>query len=250
MPDLLAQALVIEGLGWVAAAALLAGIVRGFSGFGTAMIFLPVTAQVVPPVWAILILIGMDVLGPLPLVRRAARAASRRDLALLLAFAALSLPLGIWLLNVISAETYRYIISTLAIALVLCLVAGLRYRGHPSGGLVSATGAAAGLSGGLSGIPGPPVILLYMASDLPVAQVRANSMLFLLGFDLLLLAAFTLIGKVALLPLVVGFLMAIPNAVGNLIGQAIFDPARATVYRGVAYAIVAASAVLGLPVWD
>ena len=250
MPDIAAQIAALPGLGWIIFAAALAGLVRGFSGFGTAMIFLPVAAQYLSPVWAIMALIGMDLFGPLVLVRRAAREASGRDLSLLLVACALSLPVGVWLLTQVAPETYRYIISGLALGLVICLVAGLRYRGRPSAPIVGATGAVAGISGGLAGVPGPPVILLYMASSLPVAQVRANNMLFLLGFDAMFLFVLWVSGQGALPPFVLGLCLAIPNALGSLVGQAIFDPARADMYRYVAYAIVAVSAVLGLPLWD
>jgi uncharacterized protein len=250
MPDTVAQTLALPGFGWLIFAAFLAGVVRGFSGFGTAMIFLPFAAQVLPPVWAILALIGMDILGPIPVLRRAARSASGRELGLLVGFGAVCVPLGVWLLTVISAETYRYVISAIALALVGCLLAGLRYRGRPSPALVGATGAVAGLSGGLSGIPGPPVILLYMASSMPVAQVRANTMIFLFCFDFILLGVIWLSGQGVWFPFLAGILLAVPNALGNLAGQAIFDPDRAKVYRGVAYAIVAASALKGLPIWE
>lgn len=250
MPDIVTQTLALPGFGWLVFAAFLAGVVRGFSGFGTAMIFLPFAAQVLPPVWSILALIGMDILGPIPLLRRAARDAERRDLGLLLGFAALFVPAGVLMLTVISPEIYRYVVCVLALVLVACLLSGLRYRGDPSPGLVGTTGAVAGFSGGLSGIPGPPVILLYMASSQPVSRVRANTMIFLFGFDFVLLTIFWLSGQGAWPPFVAGIILALPNAVGNLAGQAIFDPARAKVYRGVAYAIVAASALMGLPIWD
>lgn len=250
MPDIVAQTLALPGFGWLVFAAFLSGIVRGFSGFGTAMIFLPFAAQVVPPVWAILALIGMDIFGPMPVLRRAARDASPRDLALLLGFSALFVPAGVWLLTVISPATYRYVVCILALVLVACLLVGLRYRGRPTRALVGATGAVAGVSGGVAGIPGPPVILFYMASSLPVAQVRANTMLFLFGFDFILIAILWLSGQGAWPPFVAGIMLAMPNALGNLAGQAIFDPARARVYRGVAYAIVTASALMGLPFWD
>lgn len=250
MPDIVAQTLVLPGFGLLVFAAFLSGVVRGFSGFGTAMIFLPFAAQVVPPVWAILALIGMDIFGPMPVLRRAARDADARDLALLLGFGSLFVPAGVWLLTVISPVIYRYVVCIFALVLVGCLLLGLRYRGRPTRVLVGTTGAVAGVSGGVAGIPGPPVILLYMASSLPVAQVRANTMLFLFGFDFVLLTVFWLSGQGAWPPLVAGLMLAVPNAVGNLTGQAIFDPARAKVYRGVAYAIVAASALMGLPLWD
>ena len=36
-------------MGWLILAALLAGLVRGFSGFGTAMVFLPIASQYLTP---------------------------------------------------------------------------------------------------------------------------------------------------------------------------------------------------------
>ena len=68
--DWLAQALATEGLVWLAFAAFLAGIVRGFSGFGTAMIYLPVASQFLTPFEALITLMVMDFFGPLPLPRR------------------------------------------------------------------------------------------------------------------------------------------------------------------------------------
>lgn len=249
MPDIVAQTLALPGFGWLVFAAFLAGVVRGFSGFGTAMIFLPIAAQVLPPVWSILALIGMDIVGPLPILRRAARDASGRDVALLVGFATLCAPLGVWLLTVMSPDTFRYVICTLALGLVVCLVSGLRYRGKPTATLVGATGAVAGVSGGLSGIPGPPVILLYMASSQPVAQIRANTMIFLFVFDFVLLSILWLSGRGSWPPFMAGLLLAVPNSLGNLAGQALFDPARVRVYRLIAYSVVAISAVMGLPVW-
>ena len=48
MQDAIAQALAIPGVAWVFVAALVAGVVRGLSGFGTSMIFLPVAAESAP----------------------------------------------------------------------------------------------------------------------------------------------------------------------------------------------------------
>ena len=45
------QALQFEGLIWLITAALLAGFVRGFSGFGSALIFMPLAGQFLPPLW-------------------------------------------------------------------------------------------------------------------------------------------------------------------------------------------------------
>ena len=71
MSEVIAQALAVPGIAWVFGAAFVAGLVRGFAGFGTAMIFLPIATQMLEPVWAVIVLILMDVIGPLPALPRA-----------------------------------------------------------------------------------------------------------------------------------------------------------------------------------
>lgn len=250
MPDGLFQALALPGLGWLILAALIAGTVRGFSGFGTAMIYLPIAAQVIPPLWAIITLVVMDIFGPLPIVPHALKQSHRRDLVLLIGGTVCLLPFGLMVLSSVSPDVYRYGLSAVALVLVLCLAFGLRYRGALRPQLIAIIGAVAGFLGGLVGVPGPPVILFYMASTLPVQVVRANVLLYLFFFDFLLLGLILLRGDMTLTPLILGLLLAVPNVVGNMIGSAVFNPDRAGVYRGVAYAIVAVSAVMGLPLWD
>jgi hypothetical protein len=57
-------------------------------------------------------------------------------------------------------------------------------------------------------------------------------------------------GDLVFTPLFIGLLIAIPNGVGNLIGAAIFNPEKASIYKGVAYMVIAASAIMGLPFWS
>jgi len=214
------------------------------------MIYLPFAAQVVPPLWAILTLMAMDLIGPIPLIKPAFKDAQRRDLLLLLGGSLCLLPVGLGLLSTISPETYRYLVSSISIVLLVCLVFGLRYSGKMYPPLVAAVGGLAGFSGGLGGVPGPPVILFYMASTLPVSVVRANMMLFLFFTDILIISVVGIRGELYITPLIIGLMMAVPNGIGNLIGAAIFNPDKAGIYKAVAYMVIAASAILGLPIWN
>ena len=126
---------------------------------------------------------------------------------------------------------------------------GWRYRGVMTRRLVLGTGALGGFMTGFAGIPGPPVIMLYMASTLPIAVIRANFLLYLVALDLilipLLLVMDLMVWKIAFL----GLLIGIPNLVANMIGARLFDPRAEVVFRRVAYIVIAASAIIGLPVW-
>lgn len=250
MPDFIASALATDGLGWIALAALVAGIVRGFAGFGTAMIFLPVAAQFLHPAQAMMVLIGMDILGPLPIVSGAIRDAQWPDLRRLLFGMVLALPFGLSLLLSVDPQVFRYTLAAISIGMVLCLVLGLRYTGQMRPGVVFGTGAVGGFLGGVAGLPGPPVILLYMAGVFPSKVIRANTMLFLLVFDVALVLAFAAFGMLQVSFLVIGVLMAIPAAVGSVVGGFLFRPGYEKLYRAVAYAIIVFSALTGLPIWD
>ncbi|SDJ20979.1 sulfite exporter TauE/SafE family protein [Lutimaribacter saemankumensis] len=250
MPDILSQALTLEGLWLIVLGAVLSGIVRGFSGFGTALIFIPLAGQVVPPIWVITILVVMDMFGPAPNLPRAWRDGAAAQVGWLLLGAVVCLPLGLAILVRVSPEAFRYAVSLLAIAAPIVLSLGLRYHGPMSRPLLTGTGGASGFLGGVAGLPGPPVILLYMAGPNPPALIRANTMLYLYAYDLMLLALLGLQGRLEAVPVVLGLLMALPNIAGNILGARVFHPDRARVYRGAAYAITIAAAISGLPLWD
>ena len=250
MPDALAEALGHPGLGWLIGAALLAGTVRGFAGFGTGLVFVPVAAQVLGPFETLLTIMVMDLFGPIPNLPRAWRTADRGDLARLLLGTALFLPLGLLLLGHVAPEIFQVTTGIVALAMVGCMIMGLRYTGRLGPGLVFGTGGIAGVLGGVSGIPGPPVILLYMASPNPAGVVRASTMIYLFSYDLLLGGVLAVKGLFALTPVLIGLLLALPNVLGNVLGGWLFRPGLEKAYRAVAYIIITASALSALRVWE
>jgi uncharacterized membrane protein YfcA len=133
---------------------------------------------------------------------------------------------------------------------LLCLLAtGWRYRGALTPRLTVTTGAVGGFMGGFAGIPGPPVIMLYMSSLLPIAVIRANFLLYLLAFDFVMIAVFWGSGLFVWQAAVLGLVAGVPNVIANMVGARLFDPKADVVFRRVAYAIIAASAIIGLPLW-
>lgn len=249
MPELLTAVLATDGLWLLAIGAVLAGLVRGFSGFGTGLVFVPFAAEVFSPIWVLIVLMTMDLLGPIPAVPRALRDGHPRDVLRLGAGALIGLPIGLWVLTSISQTSFRVVIAVVILVLLVLLVTGVRYRGVLGPRLVLGTGLLGGLMGGAVLLPGPPVILLYMARDLPVAAIRANIFLYLFLADILMVALLVLRGLLELQPILVGLVVMPAYLVSILIGTAIFDPGRGSVYRWVAYGIIAGSALRGLPIW-
>lgn len=249
MPDILSSAFQTDGLIWLILVVIIAGLVRGFAGFGSAMIIMPVASSVLSPVEAVIFLIAAELIGPLPNLPAALRDGTPGQAGLLALGALLALPMGLWALSVVDPVFFGWIISIVVLVLLRLVMVGWRFRGTLTLPLTVGTGAIGGFMNGFAGMPGPPVIMLYMASTLPVAVIRANFLLYLLALDLLmvpiLLAMDLMVWKIALL----GLLAGIPNLVANMIGARLFDPDAEVIFRRVAYIVILASAILGLPLW-
>ncbi len=239
-----------NGFYWMFPAAFIAGVVRGFSGFGTAMIFLPIAGQFLDPISALTILAVMDFFGPMFLVPKALREAHNWDLTRLLFSMVLFLPFALLLLSYSDPKLFRYLVSFLALLLLICLIFGIRFRGKVRPPILYAVGACSGFTGGFLGMPGPPVVLFYLSGPYSASTVRANTLLFLLCFDVIFIAVGSIMSFIELEKVVHGLIFAVPIAAGNLVGAHIFDPDKEGFYRKVAFCIIVLSALKGLPLFD
>jgi len=102
----------------------------------------------------------------------------------------------VWLLVVMDPTAMRWVISTLILVLIGVLATGWRWSRPPSLPSTVAVGGASGLTGGMTGLGGPPVILFWMAGQDGPRVLRANIIVFL-----------TFVGMFNLVGYVVGDLM-------------------------------------------
>ncbi|MEM7631222.1 MAG: sulfite exporter TauE/SafE family protein [Pseudomonadota bacterium] len=250
MLDAFPVALALPGLWWLAGAIVAAGLVRGFTGFGSALIIMPAASSVLDPFAALVFLTTVEFWGPLPNLPAALRTGQRAETLYLLGGAAVGLPLGLWALSFLAPEVFGWLVSCVVLVLLSLVMTGWRYRGALPPRAVAGVGSVGGFLGGVAGVPGPPVIMLYMASALPIAVIRANFLLYLLGIDLLMIAVLLGAGLLDMVALTVGVLLVPLYMLANVAGAWVFDPGAERLFRAVAYLVIAASAILGLPIWE
>jgi hypothetical protein len=162
----------------VVGATVVGGLVRGFSGFGTAMIMVPPLSLVFGPAAAIPIMSIVDTTGSLPLLPRAVRQCVWREVGPLVVGASILMPVGVFVLIVVDPELLRWTISLAILGLVALLASGWRYTAPPTPLMSAGIGGAAGLMGGSIGIAGPPVILFWLGGQSSAATVRSNIIVF------------------------------------------------------------------------
>ncbi|MEX0370309.1 MAG: TSUP family transporter [Tateyamaria sp.] len=250
MGELIADALALPGVVWLVVAIVAAGLVRGFAGFGSGMIIMAAASSVLSPYAALAFLVVIEFWGPLPNLRAAVRDGDLRESGLLLLGVAIGLPVGLWTLSFVNPDMFGWGVSAAILVLLAILMTGWRYRGAMSPGATTGVGTLGGFLGGLAGIPGPPVILLYMASSKAISVIRANFLLYLLGIDVMMLAIFVAFGLLDPLAVVLGAVLVPVYMLANVAGARLFDPEAERLFRTVAYVVIAASAILGLPIWE
>ncbi len=248
--DLLAQSLGTPGLWALIPACFIAGTVYGFAGFGAALVFMPVAAIFLPLETAIASFNLAALASVVTVLPGALRDIDRKASALLIACALPAVVLGLEILRRADVTALRWGVVAVVSVTLIALVTGWRYRGTPGPGTRAGVAAATGLVGGATGLLGPVLILFQLAGQDSMRRTRATMLVFLTVTSALLLPLMALKGVLTASAIPLGFAMLLPYAAGTKLGQALFDPAREEGFRALAYLIIFAAILLGLPVWD
>lgn len=229
---------------------LVAGLARGFSGFGAALIFMPVASALIGPRLAAPVILIIDAVTTLGLVPGAFRRADRREVAVMSLGALIGVPSGVYLLTHLAPLTIRWAIIGICAALLALLLTGGRYHGRPKAPLTIGVGALSGLFSGASQVGGPPVIAYWLGGAIPANIVRANIVLYFEVSTALTLINY-LIGGLFVSALVPLCLMTAPAyGLGLWAGTRLFGVASEVAFRRICLALIALAVVIGLPLLD
>jgi uncharacterized membrane protein YfcA len=226
------------------------GVVRGFSGFGSALIYMPLIASVYDPRIAAVTLLLVDFTCSTPFAISQLRRCTWSEVIPISVAMAVTVPLGTWLLIVLDPTVLRWAIAVLVFSLVIVLLLGWRYRGPSTLPITTGVGFIAGIGAGAVQIAGPPVILYWLSRGNNAVTLRANLMVFFLFCGVVMIAVYAAQGLFTARPIALSMLFGPTYIIGVAIGSRIFRSASDRLYRNVAYAICLLAALLSLPALD
>jgi len=238
VPDLLAASFLIA-----AGVAFVAGMVRGFAGFGAAMLMTPVFSALHGPAVGVALCLLLEIAVALPLLPRVVGLVDWRRIGLLALAAAAAAPFGNLLLTHVDPEPMRWVISAIVLGAVALLSSGWRYHGPPVLSATLSAGAASGFLNGLSGMAGPPIAFYYLAGTESAARVRANLTTYFIFVDLAAIAVFASRQLIDWNTGLLGLLLAPAVMLGGLVGERLFPLASELFYRRLALALLVAVAL-------
>jgi uncharacterized membrane protein YfcA len=154
------------------------GFMRGFTGFGFAMAAVPLLALVIALARAVPFVILLQLMAGIWDWREARKQAHWPSLPWLMAGAVVGTPLGTLALASMSADWARLAIAGAVGLAVVLLARGLRLPAMPGRPALAGTGLLSGVLNGVAAMPGPPVIVLYLAGPVAVEIGRASLLVY------------------------------------------------------------------------
>jgi uncharacterized protein len=234
----------------ICAIAFVAGTARGFSGFGAALIFMPLASSVEPPRLVAALLLVIDFVAAAPLLPNAWQKADRKATAVIVLGALIGVPIGTYFLSVLDPVTTRWIISCFVAALLLLLLSGWRYRGEDHAWLSVGIGGLSGFCSGLAQTGGPPIVGYWLGRPIAATVARANIILFFGASDFFSMVSYATTGLITRESILLSLVVGPVYALGVAFGASLFGRASDKVFRTICYVLIATAVIVGLPALD
>ena len=234
----------------ICAVAFVSGTARGFSGFGSALIFMPLASSIADPRLVAALLLIIDFVAAAPLLPGAWKKADRKATAVMVFGALIGVPIGTYFLSRLEPVTTRWIISVFVFALLLLLLSGWRYRGKDHAAVSVGIGGLSGFCSGLAQTGGPPIVGYWLGRPLPSVIARANILLFFGASDFFSAVSYATAGLITMDAIRFALVVGPVYAIGVWFGASLFGRASETVFRAICYALIAAAVIFGLPALD
>jgi uncharacterized membrane protein YfcA len=162
------------GLAIACLASLIAGFLRGFIGFGAALVMTPVLSLVYSPTVAVPIAFLSAVPAVIQLLPPTIKYGERAFVLPLGLTALFASPVGAWLLSNGDPRILKIGISSLILIMAFALFRGWRFKKSPGTAVLGAVGLLSGFLQGLASVGGPPAVAAALSRPGDVYAQRGN----------------------------------------------------------------------------
>lgn len=234
----------------LAAAAIvtMAGLVRGTTGFGGAMLMTPLLSALIGPVPAVVTALILETAAALIMFPDALPKVKWRTLAYLILPAIVTVPIGSYLLLTLDPAIARRLIAAVVVAFSAMLLFGLRYNGTPRAVTSVALGSLVGALLGATSVGAPPVILYLLSGPDPVAVTRANLTVFVTAISVIGVAMLAAAGAITAPLGISAAALTIPFLLATWLGGKLFARLTDTGVRRFALVLMLCVSVTSLAI--
>ncbi len=221
-----------------------AALVRGMTGFGMAIILVPLLGMIAAPGEAVVLAIILQLLiGPVGL-RRIIANADRSSAVPIALLAMTATPFGLIALRAATPDIARLSIAAVAIGAFVILFLPQHPDGHRPGRVaIALTGLSSGILTGFAAMPGPPVVPFYLRQRIAPATARASMMLIFFGTAIAGTLASLWLGLATHRLFLLALLLFGPMWLGDHLGTRAFGRVPDRIWRSIVAVVLGVAAV-------
>lgn len=233
-------------LAYAWAAIFVGGFIRGYTGFGSSMIWVSSLTQVMPAARVVPVILALEVLASVHLLPAAWPAVQWSTVWPLMIAAWLATPVGVWVLARLSPAAMQFAISLVVLGTAVLLWRGHALRRTPGTPATLGIGAVSGVLTGATSAGGPPLVMFYLSSPAGMAVQRASLIACFLGIDAVGVGIAALAGLVPAESVIHIALLLPAMLAGTALGGRRFLGTSPDTFRRVALLLLAALGLAGI----
>ena len=225
------------------AAAVLGGILMGFTGFGSTLVMVPLLTIVYGPAEAVVVGVSISAAGLAQMVPQASRDAVWKDVIPTCIGAMALIPAGTALLLLTDPELTRRLIGAVVLLVAIVMLRGWSYSGPRNRWTAALCGAVGGFTNGYFGIGAPAVTFYFLGPKVSAAVARANILLIIGTFSVATVIAIAIGGGIGTETGLRAVVLFVPYSLSLWIGSRLFRRASDDLYRNIALWLLMAMGV-------
>ena len=158
----------------IALVVIFSGFLRGFIGFGSGLLMIPILSYFYSPVFAMVFNIVIEIPATIYLTFVGIKKSNLREITPMMFTMMLTIPFGTIFLVSVDEQIIRTLMSLLLIFFVILIATGWRIKSTITKYVLVLGGAISGLMQGATGMGGPPYVTVLLSKNDSDDVARAN----------------------------------------------------------------------------
>jgi uncharacterized membrane protein YfcA len=212
---------------------LFSGFIRGFLGFGSGLITIPILSYLYSPIFAMVFNIAIEIPATIYLTYVGAKSCKFKEISPMFFAMMLTIPIGTIFLVSVNEQLIKIIMSILVIFFVLHIASGWKLKATVTKYVLTISGVISGLMQGATGMGGPPYATVLLSKGDSDNVTRGNILIMSTGIVISAIISFYMFNLFTKELLLTGLITSPIYILATYTGTKFFDLSGNRYYRNI-----------------
>jgi len=212
---------------------LFSGFIRGFLGFGSGLITIPILSYLYSPIFAMVFNIAIEIPATIYLTYVGAKSCKFKEISPMFFAMILTIPIGTIFLVSVNEQLIKIIMSILVIFFVLLIASGWKLKATVTKYVLTISGVISGLMQGATGMGGPPYATVLLSKGDSDNVTRGNILIMSTGIVISAIISFYMFNLFTKELLLTGLITSPIYILATYTGTKFFDLSGNRYYRNI-----------------